>query len=107
MGEEVEAYISREGGVDLDKVFDQYLRTAMVPVLEYRIEGDTLHYRWRDVVPGFDMPLRVTLEWPTLAVIRPTERWQRIAVRVPTPESFRVDENFYVIPRRVEGSAGR
>jgi aminopeptidase N len=102
MGAEIEAYISREAGVDLDKVFDQYLRTAKVPVLEYRIEADTLHYRWRDVVPGFDMPLRVTLEWPTLTVIRPTEAWQKIAVRVPSPGNFRVDENFYVIARRVD-----
>ena len=107
MGHEIETFITREAGVDLDKVFDQYLRTARVPVFEYRIEGDTLHYRWIDVVPGFDMPLRVTLEWPTYAVLRPTEQWQRIPVRLPNPGDFRVDQSFYVIPRQVDAPARR
>jgi aminopeptidase N len=102
MGSEIEAYVSREAGVDLSRVFDQYLRTTMVPELQYRLEGDTLHYRWANVVPGFDMPVRVTLAWPLMSEIHPTEEWQRIAVRLPHPESFRVDENFYVVPKRVE-----
>jgi aminopeptidase N len=105
MGSEIEAYVSREAGVDLSRVFDQYLRTTMVPELEYRVAGDTLHYRWANVVPGFDMPVRVTLTWPLLSEIRPTTEWQKIAVRLPNPESFRVDENYYVVPKRVEAAA--
>ena len=30
------------------------MRTTMIPTLEYRITGDTLHYRWNTVVPGFE-----------------------------------------------------
>ena len=101
MGSEIEAYVSREAGVDLSRVFDQYLRTTMVPELQYRLEGDTLHYRWANVVPGFDMPVRVTLAWPRMSEIHPTEEWQRIAVRLPHADAFRVDENYYVLPRKV------
>ncbi|NIM52531.1 MAG: M1 family peptidase, partial [Gemmatimonadales bacterium] len=50
MGWQVEEYIIEQTGVDLAMVFDQYLRTTLVPVLEYRIDGSTLHYRWADVV---------------------------------------------------------
>src|SRR5256885_7357624 len=46
MGKQVEDYISRQARVRLGKVFDQYLRTTMVPTFEYRITGDTLVYRW-------------------------------------------------------------
>ena len=99
MGSQIEDYISREAGIDLRKVFDQYLRTTMVPTFEYTIVGDTLNYRWSNVVPGFDMPLKVTLDWPTLRLIRPTETWQRVKVKLPNPTDFRVDPNFYVIPR--------
>jgi aminopeptidase N len=101
-GAQIEGYLTRESGVPLAKVFDQYLRTTMIPTLEYRVEGDTLVYRWADVVPGFDMPLRVTLDWPSLALIRPTTAWQRVRVRLPNPTDFRVDPNFYVGVKAVD-----
>ncbi|HEY0969800.1 MAG TPA: M1 family metallopeptidase [Gemmatimonadales bacterium] len=105
MGSQVEAYVSREAGVDLGRVFEQYLRTTMIPELEYRVEGDTLHYRWANVVPGFDMPVRATLVWPLMSEIHPTTEWQSIAVRLPNAESFRVDESYYVTLKRVEAAA--
>ena len=105
MGKQVEDYISSRAGTNLGKVFDQYLRTTMVPVFEYRIAGDTLHYRWSSVMPGFDMPLKVTVAWPDFAVIHPRESWQSIKVKLPNATDFRVDQNFYVIPKQVEAGA--
>ena len=103
MGKQIEDYISAQAGMNLSKVFDQYLRTTMVPTFEYRITGDTLSYRWANVVPGFDMPIRVTLDWPTWSLIRPTETWQTTTVRLGNPTDFKVDENFYVAPKLVDG----
>jgi aminopeptidase N len=100
MGAQIETYLSRETGIDLSKIFDQYLRTTLIPTFEYRLEGDTLHYRWSNVVPGFRMPVRVTVRWPELTRIEPTEQWQRVTVKLPTATDFRVDENFYVIWKR-------
>jgi len=60
-GSDVEQYISQGAGVDLSKVFDQYLRDVRVPVLEYRAGRDSVSYRWTEVVPGFDMPVKVTV----------------------------------------------
>jgi aminopeptidase N len=99
---QVEEYMSRESGVDLSKVFDQYLRTTTIPVLEWRIEGGELSYRWTDVVDGFDMPVRVTLEPGAFAWIEPTERWQTTDVEVGAAD-FSVDESFYLIPRQAAG----
>ena len=101
MGKQVEDYITQQAGMNLGKVFDQYLRTTLVPTFEYRIAGDTLSYRWANVVPGFDMPIRVTLDWPTWTLVRPTEQWQTATVHLGNPTDFRVDENFYVVPKRV------
>jgi len=103
MGKQIEDYMSTQAGVSFGKVFDQYLRTTMVPTLEYRIVGDTLSYRWANVVPGFDMPIRVTLDWPTWTLIKPTEAWQTATVRLGNPTDFKVDENFYVVPKLVDG----
>jgi aminopeptidase N len=103
-GRQVEEYMSRRAGRDLSRVFDQYLRTAMVPAFEFRIEGDTLAYRWANAVPGFDMPVKVTLDGPELAWIRPTATWKRVRVRLPNASDFRVDPNFYVVSRQLPAS---
>ena len=99
-GRQIEDYMSRQSGRDLSRVFDQYLRTARVPALEYRVEGDTLSFRWADVVPGFDMPVKVTVNWPELAWISPSTSWKSMRVRLPNASDFRVDPNFYVVARQ-------
>ncbi|PYO71546.1 MAG: hypothetical protein DMD64_14235, partial [Gemmatimonadetes bacterium] len=60
-GKQVEDYISREAGIDLSKVFAQYLTTTQIPGFEYRVESGKLEYHWTNVVTGFDMPLRVNV----------------------------------------------
>ena len=69
---EIEEYISKSIGMNLSKVFDQYLRDSRVPVFEYEITNGVLMYRWNNAIDGFDMPLEViidgenTLLYPTL-----------------------------------------
>jgi aminopeptidase N len=99
-GRQVQEYISAHTGVDLRKVFQQYLTTTKIPAFEYRLDGSTLVYRWADVVPGFDMPVRVAVSSDSSVRLTPTERWQRTALAAP--ENFHLDENFFVVPRRVE-----
>ena len=94
-GREVEEYITRESGIELGKVFDQYLRTAQIPVLNYRVARDTLWYRWQSAIPGFDMPIRVTSKPNEFVTIKPGTRWQSLPVQV-TFDQFNVDPNFYV-----------
>ena len=98
-GKQVEDYISRQSGLSLNKVFDQYLRTTKIPVLEYKIEGPRLSYRWNNVVRGFAMPVKVTTSPGTFTWIRPTESWKTTPTRIGRAEDFRVDENFYVVAR--------
>ena len=99
MGSQVEAYISQQAGINLSKVFQQYLETTRIPVLEYRLEGTTLSYRWTNVVSGFDMPIRVTIADSSYRVIRPTEEWQTATVTLSNPGDFKVDRNYYVVAR--------
>ncbi|HEX6910488.1 MAG TPA: M1 family metallopeptidase [Longimicrobium sp.] len=106
-GAQVQEYMSREAGMDLGKVFQQYLTTTDVPVLEYRIQNGTLSYRWANVVPGFDMPVRVTTAPGTFERITPTEQWRTVPARGVTAGTFRVDENFYVEARNAAARAGK
>ncbi|HEX5971858.1 MAG TPA: M1 family metallopeptidase [Gemmatimonadaceae bacterium] len=99
-GQQVEDYISQHAGMDLSTVFAQYLTTTKIPVLEYRVNGTTLSYRWADVVPGFAMPVRVTVGTET-RLLRPTGAWQ--TTTVPAGAELTVDRNFYVLSRRTRG----
>jgi hypothetical protein len=98
---QVESYLTSHSGLDLSKVFDEYLRTTMIPVLEYRLQGSRLSYRWTKVVRGFAMPVKVTTAPGVYTWIRPTEQWKVTTVRLSRPEDFRVDQNFYVLAKDV------
>jgi Aminopeptidase N len=98
-GKQVENYMSRRSGIDLGRVFDQYLRTTKIPALEYRVAGTTLSYRWSNVVPGFDMPVKVTLSPYLFTFIRPTEAWKATRLHLSRPDQFQIDENFYIVAK--------
>lgn len=99
-GQQVEAFLGAAVGADLSKVFDQYLRTTKVPVLEYGIDGNTLSYRWNNVVHGFNMQVAVTMSPHGVTVLHPTEEWQAVQLTVP-PAQFSVDRNYYVTSKQV------
>ena len=52
---QVEDYFSQKSGKDLSKVFDQYLRTIMIPVLQLKTEGSILKYKWSNCIKGFNI----------------------------------------------------
>jgi aminopeptidase N len=103
-GRQVEDYINQQSGVNFDKVFEQYLTTTRIPTLEYRISAGTLSFRWVDVVPGFAMPVKVTLKGSGLSWIRPTESWNTTDIALPDAAAFKVDDNFLVKSSNVGGS---
>ncbi|HUG42330.1 MAG TPA: M1 family metallopeptidase [Longimicrobiales bacterium] len=93
-------------GLDLDPVFRQYLETTRIPVLEYRIDGATLRYRWADAVPGFAMPVDARLGPGACTRLAPAAEWRSVPLR--DPGAFGVDRDFYVLTRDVRaGSAAR
>jgi aminopeptidase N len=71
-GAEVQAYINKASGINFSKVFEQYLTTTKIPILEYKNENGMLSYRWSNVVHGFDMSVRANGQW-----IQPTEEWKQ------------------------------
>jgi hypothetical protein len=97
--------MSAHAGIDLHRVFQQYLTTTKVPVLEYRIDGPALTYRWTNVVTGFDMPVSVLAGKGRSVRLLPTEQWRTTDIGLEKPEDFRVDEDYYVESKRVAAPA--
>ncbi len=95
--QEIEQYIIKFTNIDLTKLFDQYLRTTQIPVLESKIENNRLLYRWIECVPDFNLKIRLENgQW-----IQPTEAWKTIDQSIIKIEDFRPDSNFYVIYRKL------
>jgi aminopeptidase N len=100
-GAQVEEYVTRESGVNLAKVWDQYLRTTMIPEFEYKIENGQLAYRWTNVIAGFDMPVVVTIPELGRVTLHPTTEWKTDGGALRGLEGFAVDVNYYVTPKPV------
>ncbi|MDO6819375.1 M1 family metallopeptidase [Zobellia sp. 1_MG-2023] len=97
---QIEDYISKKSGIDLSKVFDQYLRTTMIPVLEYKIKGNQLEYRYTNTVDGFHMPLNVLINGKA-TTLTPTDEWQTQQLEGKL-STLTVDRNYYLNHKEVK-----
>jgi hypothetical protein len=90
---QVESYISKQMGMNLGKVFDQYLRDARIPIFEYYQQDGALHYRWISAVKDFDMVVDVLVNGSTKR-LQPKTSWQKLA-GAPV-QILEVDPDYYV-----------
>jgi aminopeptidase N len=100
-GAQVQDYISAQAHMNFSKIFQQYLLTTRIPVLEYKFANGRLAYRWTNVVPGFAMPVKVAVGDARYGVLRPTEAWRTLPKVALASDSLAVDPNFYVQVKRL------
>ena len=95
--EDVAAWFSRETGMNLTPIFDQYLRHSAIPKLELRFDQSKseVSYRWRVDEPAFAMPIKVGTpgNWQ---LIRPTTDWQTMKTST-SPGDFNVASDLYFV----------
>lgn len=92
---EIESYISKFAGKDLQVVFDQYLRSTLIPEFQYKKTGKDIQYRFANCLANFTMPLKVNGKW-----LNPTTSWKKIACKA-LGNSIEVDNNFYIIVKKL------
>lgn len=93
---EIEQYFSRRSKIDLSRIFDQYLRTTKIPVLEWKRSGTQIIFRWTNCINGFNMPVKLKNgTW-----LNPVTQWKnRPAAKVGM--TIDVDRNFYIETKKV------
>jgi len=95
--QQIKDYFTAHSGKNLDDVFDEYLRETEIPVLQYYIRNQRLHFRWKAAVNHFDMPLKVQLKKGKWTFIHPTsDRWKTVKLPLHSHRGFKVDKNFYI-----------
>jgi aminopeptidase N len=92
--EQIEKYISEKSGIDFSTIFNQYLRTTKVPVLEYSQNDKELKYRFTNTVKNLKLPVKFGDQ-----IISPTESWQKITLQSSQPVEF--NKNYYLRYKKV------
>ena len=96
---QVEDYISEKTGKDLTAFFEQYLRTTMIPTLEYEYNGRELKYRYSNVVEDFDMPVRVLVDGKASWIFpKKGGAWNTTKL---AGNELEIDSNFYIESKKL------
>ncbi len=95
--QQIEQYLSEQTEIDLSAFFNQYLRTTMIPILEYKVVGDIITYRYVNIVADFDMPVRIFIgekeQW-----LFPTASWK--TEEIADVNTLQFDKNIYIYTTR-------
>ncbi len=90
---QIENFFIKKTQLNLQPVFDQYLRSTHVPTLETRRKENQWEYRWSHVIPNFSMPLKIYQngkeKW-----ISPTGHWKKM--EIDSLSELEIDPNFYI-----------
>lgn len=98
-GAEIEKFITDRSGIDFSKIFDQYLRTTDIPVLEYKIDKNKISYRWVNAVKGFNLKIKIDTGKETW--LSPSSTWKTFdAGDDYDGKKIKVDKNFYIQVRQ-------
>ena len=97
---QIEDFISTKTGMDITAFWNQYLRTVMIPKIEYASEGNTVRFRYVDIVENFEIPV-IAIVNGTEKWITPKSEWQTTTFDSPV-ERFAIKADFYVNSEQVE-----
>ena len=92
--QQIESYMIENTGLDLQPVFDQYLRDNRIPVLEYYVQDNYLFTRFTNSVPGFHLTLSVSAGTEQHLVTVGTQ-WNRHDKQIPE-KSISVPPDYYI-----------
>lgn len=98
--QQIEEYISEKSGLDLTAFWNQYLRTTMIPNVEYAKDGNKLKTRYTSIVENFDMPV-IALINEREVWIYPTAEWVISEFSEPI-KSFRIKPDFYISSEEIK-----
>ena len=97
---QIEDYLSKSVGLDLNPFFNQYLRAIRIPTFEYKFLNGKLSYRWTNCVSGFNMPVKVTINGKT-KWLKPQAEWTNLP-QTSKNLKLEVDKDFYVNVLKIE-----
>ena len=93
--EAVVNYFNTEIGMNLTPVFDQYLKHASIPNLQYRISKGKFQFRWKTDESKFAMPIDVNIKGKKTRIY-PTTTWTTSKYKIKTQDLEVLTNDFYI-----------
>lgn len=103
---QVEKYIAEKSGLELSKIFDQYLRTTMIPELNLQLSprkgrpGYQVKYKWSHTVSGFAMPVRLWVNGQVVWIKPGSETRSINLAELKSADGLEVDKNFFITVKK-------
>ncbi|WP_052444751.1 M1 family metallopeptidase [Flammeovirga sp. OC4] len=91
---EIEDYMIVKLKKNLSPIFDQYLRTNIIPTFEYRVFEDQIMYRFTNCNTDFEMELDIKINGkPQRIIVK--NKWQEMPLEKDF-EGLEVNPNYYI-----------
>ncbi len=91
---DVERFITDFTQRDFHPMFDQYLRTTRIPVLEWGVRKGDLLTRWTDCDAGFHMPVTILVNGEE-RMVNISDQWSAPASELSDAAVLTIDKNWY------------
>lgn len=92
---QLEEYIAKSTGLQLQPFFEQYLRRIDIPNLEYTITKNEISYRFNNVMAGFSLPITFSVPDENKKVsVNVTGDWQK--AKWPYGYNLKISDNFLI-----------
>ncbi|MBK8712191.1 MAG: M1 family metallopeptidase [Niastella sp.] len=95
---QIESYINHFVKINFSKIFDQYLTTTQIPILEYKFENKKLYYRFTNCIEGFQMRVKLkgSNKWVNAGTQFKYKKWK------DQNTLFEIDPNFYIETKLIQ-----
>lgn len=81
-------------------IFDQYLRTTKIPVLEWCVRKKVLWSRWTNCEPGFSMPVAYAVDKGPLSLFHVSSSWRSSQAKLQKKSKPIMDRNWYITSKQ-------
>ena len=105
--EDIQDAMSGFLGLNVNRIFDQYLRTTKIPVFEYAVSPDKTKfmYRWSNCVEGFNLPVYVQSDKGMLLLGPETTKWNTKELNGGDISAYKfssIEKNYYVTVKETD-----
>lgn len=106
-GKDICRVMSESLKLPLDKIFQQYLETIQIPVLEYYFsENNTkVHFRWTNCVDGFNLPILLSENGKQLYINPEAGQWKETVIdpaKTWLAKPAEIEQYFYITAKQIK-----
>ncbi|SHI95917.1 Peptidase family M1 [Mesonia phycicola] len=94
-------FFEKETGIELTAFFNEYLRYAQIPKLQFKKESNQIYYRWQANQNNFNMPVDLVTNNQNTRIY-PNNTWQKLSKKI-AKKDFEINlKKFYITTNLAE-----